>query len=299
MRVLFTGGASKLGGLVLRKLLDFSGIETIFCAVHRNVPEPHPKIQTFSFDLCGPVSLDSIEGPIDLAVHFAALSHSEKPEAYFQVNCEATLELAEKSMALGCRRFVYVSSYRAVKGAGAYGESKLRAEEGLMKMPWERLTIIRPSEVYGAGGNEGVDRLIRMAKKWRLVPMFFGQQGISFLPLFYLDFADRAVEWILSEKTGNWVVFLCGPEELSGRKLSCSLAKKYRALPLPLWWPLLKASIRISSWLSVPLATPDQLQRITSHPPRESFGEREIGENKRATFVLERFGRSFPHDSSG
>lgn len=293
MRVLFTGGASKLGGLVLRRMLDFPEIETVFCAVHRNAPDPHPKIRTFSFDLSGPVSLDSIERPIDLAVHFAAISHSMKSEVYFRVNCEATLELAEKSMALGCRSFVYVSSYRAVKGAGAYGESKLRAEEGLMKMPWERLTILRPSEVYGMGGNEGVDRLIRMAKKWRLVPMLFGERGISFLPLFYRDFADRAVEWILSGKTGKWVVFLCGPEELSGMELSCSLAKKYRALPFPVWWPLLKASIRISSWLSAPLATPDQLQRITSHPPRESGAEQEIGEKRKASFVFEKFGRRF------
>ena len=53
-----------------------------------------------------------------------------------------------------------ISSRAAVKGAGAYGESKLAAEEYVRDRFADHL-IIRPAEVFGVERGEGVEKLIR------------------------------------------------------------------------------------------------------------------------------------------
>ena len=116
----------------------------------------------------------------------------------------------------GCRRFVYISTRCATHGSGAYGESKLAAEQELQKLEWKSLLIIRPAEIYGGGGNEGIDRMLAVARRWRIVPALFGHSNLLFAPMHVDDFSRLAAELIQQHDDGVRIENVCGPEDLNG-----------------------------------------------------------------------------------
>ncbi len=286
MKVLFTGATSKLGQLILKNLLSLDIVEECWCVIHkRTLSLEHPKLRTIPFDLEAKEGKISSPSSIDLLIHFAGLSYAFDENRYWDTNYHGTLRLVEQVREKGCRKMVYISSMRAATGAGAYGESKLAAEEKLLQMEWESLTILRPAEVYGLDGNEGIDRLIRNARKFRWVPMLFGNRKISFAPIHYLDFSKHAIRWVTSLSPGKKIILLRGPEFLNGIQLSLLLVKKYGALPLPVWWPLLCAFVQISNFFRILLVCPDQLARITAVDPSFENGLARISEEGKEILV--------------
>lgn len=255
MNVLFTGGSSPLGARVLARLLKREELH-VWAGVHkRRVPLEHPRLRCVDLDIESPV----LKLTPDRVIHFAAVTHAEDPDRYWQVNKEGTLKLAEEARHRGCRSFVYVSTRCATQGSGAYGESKLAAEKALQEMGFEHLLILRPSEIYGGGGNEGIDRMIMLAKKWHVVPFMFGDRRLRFAPLLIDDFVARVVELIDTDG----VVELCGPEDLSSRELAMRIARRYHALPIPLWWPGVVFGLSVLRHFNVSPVKPDQIGRAT------------------------------------
>ena len=202
------------------------------------------------------------QAQFDLVIHFAGLTHASDEQQYRKINVDGTVRLAEATRANGCRRFVYVSSRCATHGSGAYGESKLAAERELQKFDWESLLIIRPAEIYGAGGNEGIDRMLTVARKWRIIPALFGHRNLLFAPLHVDDFSVLAAELLQQHHEGVKIVNVCGPEDLSGMELANRIAKHHRALPLPLWWPAVSLSLKALDKLGLRIVKPDQLPRL-------------------------------------
>jgi UDP-glucose 4-epimerase len=263
VRALFTGGSSPLGAGVLRCLLDGDAFSEVWCGVHeRDAAVEHPKLRRFPLRLEGDVRLDEIPAPLDTVVHFAGVTHAEDERLYWEVNHRGTLRLAAAARALGCRRFAYVSTRCATEGSGAYGESKLAAERGLLALDWDCLTILRPAEVYGAGGAEGVDKLLRLAGRLRVAPLLWGHGGLRFAPLRADDFVAAACALLGERGAGARVLEVCGPESLSGAALGWRIARKHGALPVPVWWPALALSLRALRRLGVRAAAPDQIARL-------------------------------------
>ena len=263
MRVLLTGGSSVLGARVLRCLLADEAYAEVWCGVHRrDVAVAHAKLRKLPLSLAGGFDLSAIPAPLDLVVHFAALTHAQDERAYWAVNFRGTTGLADEARARGCRRFFYVSTRCAAPGSGAYGESKRAAELELLKLSWDGLLILRPSEVYGGGGREGVDKLVRLAARLHVAPLLWGHRGIRFAPLHVDDFAKRTCALLLAgDLSGVKILNLCGPESLSGVTLALRLARRYAALPLPVWWPALRLALlltRRAGWS----AAPDQAARL-------------------------------------
>src|SRR5437660_5440123 len=169
MRVLFTGVSSAPGERVLSRLLDQADYSEIWCGVNRrDISVTHPKLRKLSLDLTANISLEPIPTPLDLVIHFAAVTHAVDEAAYWEVNLDGTKRLAEEAQALGCRRFFYVSTRCAAVGNGVYGESKLAAEEALKKMNWDSLLLLRPAELYGGGSLEGLDKFVSLAARLRV-----------------------------------------------------------------------------------------------------------------------------------
>lgn len=263
MRLLFTGASSVVGGRVLKRILESVDDVEVWCVRHQSeVSFQDDRVRVIDLDLTALVEPDLPE-TIDLVIHFAGVTHAHDAHAYRAVNLRGTMRLVELARARGCRRFVYISTRCATAGAGAYGESKLAAENELQKLSWENLLIIRPSEVYGGGGKEGVDKLIALAGRWHLTPLLFGSSKISFAPLHIEDFATIVADEITKQASGVTLVELCGPEDLNGVALATRIAKRYQALPVPIWWPLFALMVKIGSRLGFNLAVPDQLQRLT------------------------------------
>ena len=262
MRILVTGASSPLAVGVLRQLLLNTDLE-LWCGRHRkDIPLADSRLHMIDLDLESDLRATLSQAQFDLVIHFAGLTHASDERQYRKINVDGTVRLAEATRANGCPRFVYVSSRCATHGSGAYGESKLAAERELQKFDWESLLIIRPAEIYGAGGNEGIDRMLTVARKWRIIPALFGHRNLLFAPLHVDDFSVLAAELIQQHHEGVKIVNVCGPEDLSGMELANRIAKHHRALPLPLWWPAVSLSLKALDKLGLRIVKPDQLPRL-------------------------------------
>ena len=258
MRILVTGASSPLAVGVLRRLLLNSDLE-LWCGRHRkDIPIVDSRLHVIDFDLESDLSLNHF----DLVVHFAGVTHASDEQQYRKINLEGTVRLAEAVRRNDCRRFVYISTRCATPGSGAYGESKLAAEQTLQELEWESLLIIRPAEIYGGGSNEGIDRMLATGRKWRIVPALFGHSKLSFAPVHVDDFCKLAAELIQEHKMGVRIETVCGPEDLNGIDLALRISKHYRAVPLPMWWPAVSLTLKVLHKIGFEIVKPDQLTRL-------------------------------------
>jgi nucleoside-diphosphate-sugar epimerase len=131
---------------------------------------------------------------VDTVVHLAARTHvlndTAGSDAYFDTNTAGTLRLGDAAVRAGVRRFVFLSSIK-VNGEqtraepftaddvpaplDAYGESKWRAEQGLLDIAAKSslgMAIVRTPLVYGPGVRANFLRLMHMVR--RGVPLPFG-----------------------------------------------------------------------------------------------------------------------------
>ena len=261
MRTLVTGASSPLAVGVLKQLLLNSDWE-LWCGRHRKeIPIVDPRLHVIDLDLESGLSEST---HFDLVIHFAGVTHASDEQQYWKINFEGTVRLAEAVRRNGCRRFVYVSTRCATHGSGAYGESKLAAEQELQKLDWESLLIIRPAEIYGADSSEGIDRMLATGRKLRVVPALFGEANLLFAPMHVDDFTTLAAELIQQHDKGLRIETMCGPEDLSGVDLAMRISKYYRAVPLPMWWPAVALGLKALHKVGIGIVKPDQLTRLTA-----------------------------------
>lgn len=264
MRVFVTGASSPLAVGVMRHLLLERDLE-IWCGRHRkDIPLTDPRLHVIDLDLASDLATTLSGAHFDLVIHFAGLTHASDEQQYWKVNLKGTKRLAEATHAAGCRRFVFISTRCATRGSGAYGESKLAAEQELQKLEWKSLLIIRPAEIYGGESNEGIDRMLATARRWRIVPALFGHANLSFAPMHVDDFSRLVAELIQQHDNGIRTENICGPEDLNGLLLAQRISKAYRAVPLPLWWPAAAVCLKALHRIGFALLKPDQLTRLTS-----------------------------------
>ncbi len=233
MNVLFTGASSTPGERVLRRILEDADFSEIWCGVNRrDVSVTHSKLRRLPLDLTSKVSLEPIPKPLDLVIHFAAVTHAVDEGTYWEVNLQGTKRLADA------------------------------AEEALKEMTWDSLLLLRPAELYGGGSREGLDKFVWLAARLHVAPLLWGNQNIQFAPVHVDDFVECVLRLIAGEARGLKIVELCGPERLNGVSLALRLARKYKAAPLPVWWPAVTLILKALSVLGFHPATPDQISRL-------------------------------------
>ena len=112
----------------------------------------------------------------DVIYHVAGIAHQketkENKQLYYDVNYTLTKEVAKKAKKEGVRQFIFLSSmsvYGISNGKitkvsipspkSAYGDSKYKAEEYLIKIENQKfkISLVRPPMVYGKNskGNYG------------------------------------------------------------------------------------------------------------------------------------------------
>jgi len=133
----------------------------------------------------------------DVVFHVAGIAHSDTKNAteeiktlYYQINADLTIEVAKKAKLAGVKQFIFMSSMivygeRAAFGKAQvihqelapdptnfYGDSKLQAEQGLIKLKSEefKIAIVRPPMVYGKGSKGNYPRLSKLAKTLPIFP---------------------------------------------------------------------------------------------------------------------------------
>ncbi|MDF3194679.1 NAD-dependent epimerase/dehydratase family protein [Pseudomonas sp. 1928-m] len=130
----------------------------------------------------------------DVVVHTAARAHVLREQLddplteLRRVNVEGTLVLAEQALAVGVRRFVFISSIgvNGAVSAGAfretdlpaphspYAQSKLEAEQGLRSLlrgQSMELVIVRPALVYAAHAPGNFARLLKLVSSGFPLPL--------------------------------------------------------------------------------------------------------------------------------
>jgi nucleoside-diphosphate-sugar epimerase len=219
---------------------------------------------------------------VDTVVHLAARVHVMRdtvgnPLAEFRrVNVDGTRALAQAAVAAGVRRFVYVSSVKAMgegspdryteetpaRPADPYGESKLEAESLLRGQAADtglEVAILRFPMVYGPGMKGNLPRLFRLVDLG--VPLPFGavQNRRSML---YVENAVEAILGVTRAPFSGAELFLCSDgDDLStpalARAIAGALGRGVRLVPVPEAWFRMAGrwGDRVSPLFPAPLTT--------------------------------------------
>ena len=253
--VFVTGGSSTLGQRVLRRLTSHFHVLAV---VHRhNVKVPDAEIEIVRGGLEETVRNPQTLQRAQVVLHMAAVTHAEDPAEYFHVNAELTKQLVSACSA--SQHFIYVSTICAHRDGGAYGHSKWLAEEAIRGSRLD-YTIIRPSEIYGAKDTEGIDALIAVARKVRILPDFRYGGSIKYAPISTQEAADFIAEAAIYRRETGQTYTLCADRSCTAPEMARALRSSVRPLfviPVPI------TMLRAAKALRLPMPFKrDQIDRL-------------------------------------
>jgi uncharacterized protein YbjT (DUF2867 family) len=253
--VFVTGGSSTLGQHVLRRLMSHLHILAV---VHRHKVE----IRDGEIELLHGGLEEAVRHPralqrAQVVLHMAAVTHADEPAEYFSVNAELTKQLV--SACSPSQHFIYVSTICADPDGGAYGRSKWLAEEAIRGGGLD-YTIIRPAEIYGSTNDEGIDALIALARKVRILPDFRHRGSIKYAPISVQEAAHFIAEATICRRHTGQTYTLCAERSCGAPEIARALRSSVRPLfvvPVPVM--MLRAAKRLR--LPLPFKR-DQLDRL-------------------------------------
>jgi len=253
--VFVTGGSSTLGQRVLRRLTSHFHVLAV---VHRhNVEVPDAEIELVRGGLEETVRNPQTLQRAQVVLHMAAVTHADDPADYFHVNAELTKQLVSACSA--SQHFIYVSTICAHPDGGAYGHSKWLAEEAIRSSRLD-YTIIRPSEIYGAKNTEGIDALIAVARKVRILPDFRYGGSIKYAPISTQEAADFIAEAAIYRRETGQTYTLCADRSYTAPEMARALRSSVRPLfviPVPI------TMLRAAKALRLPIPFKrDQIDRL-------------------------------------
>lgn len=197
----------------------------------------------------------------DCVVHLAARVHvlhdAADPEAAFRAtNVVGALRVAEAASQHGVRRFVFVSSIKAVaetdagralreddvpKPADAYGRSKYEAEQMLIRYGNEAtldVVIVRPPLVYGPEVRANFLRLLKAVS--RGFPLPLASVGARRSLVYLGNLADALVRCATDPRAAHQCFHVADGDDPTvpglARLLGKHLQTPARLLPLPVSW---------------------------------------------------------------
>lgn len=195
-KVLITGANSYIGTTFEKWILDNLSLEAADFIETDTLDMIGDTWKTFDF--CG----------YDCVFHVAGIAHAdvgkvteEQKALYYKVNTDLTIACARKAKEEGVGQFIFMSSiivYGESAGIGQervitkdtpltpanfYGDSKVKAEEGLQKLADERfkVVILRPPMIYGKGSKGNYPLLAKMARKLPIFPDVQNQRSMLYV----------------------------------------------------------------------------------------------------------------------
>lgn len=226
-----------------------------FKALYRSrPPEGIRNAVLIQADLLAPVEAwRSVLAGVETVIHLAGAHQlaTNDEAVWMAVNTNATLNLARAAAAAGVRRFVYVSSVKALGEGGeityrdgdaphpedAYGRSKLQAEQGLQQLAAEtgiEVVVLRPPLIYGPGVDGNFLRLLRAVDRGYPLPLACVKNRRSMI--FVGNFASALIACARpGSPTGVFLVSDDGDVSTPQlvRKIGSALRVKPRLLPVP------------------------------------------------------------------
>lgn len=180
MRILVTGACGYKGTVLVPKLLA-AGHEVVALDImwFGNFLQAHPRLRVMRHDVR---DVDGIElRGIDAIVHLSSVANDPcgdlDPKLTWEISCLATMQLADKAIRTGVKRFVYASSGSVygvkdepqvtetleLKPISEYNKTKMVAERVLLSYADDMaVQIIRPATVCGYSPRMRLDVSVNM-----------------------------------------------------------------------------------------------------------------------------------------
>ncbi len=144
----------------------------------------------------------------DSVFHVAGIAHSdsgkisaEKEKLYYAVNTDLTVETAKKAKEDGAGQFIFMSSAivygdsapigrdklitkdTPVSPANCYGDSKVKAEDGIRPLNDEKfkVVILRPPMIYGKGSKGNYPLLSKIARSTPIFPYVKNERSMLYI----------------------------------------------------------------------------------------------------------------------
>jgi NADH dehydrogenase len=235
MNVLVTGASGFIGRVLTRRLVA-AGYPVRALIRRAEEREVLTGAECVIGDLRDPASLDRAAAGMEAIVHLACATGVARASLVRAVNVEGTRALLETASSHGARRFIFVSSVSAARvRMGPYGRTK-REGEALVAGSRLEWVILRPSLVFGPGGEGLFARLAASLKALPLVPVI-GDGRIALDPV-HVDDVCAVIEQCLARADVVGRTYdLLGPERLTFDelllRLGAALGVKPRLLHVP------------------------------------------------------------------
>lgn len=222
MRILVTGACGYKGTVLVPKLIAKGHKVVAFDIMwFGNFLEPHPRLSIVKGDVRNIESIDLDE--IDAIIHLSSVANDPcgdlDPKLTWEISALATMQLADKAVRKGVKRFIYASSGSVygikdepqvtedleLKPISEYNKTKMVAERVLLSYANDMIVqIIRPATVCGYSPRMRLDVSVNMLAMQALskhrITVFGGKQtrpnihidDITDAYLFMLDHPEHA-----------------------------------------------------------------------------------------------------------
>lgn len=238
-KILLTGGSGFIGSHLLERAGGLFGFRCLVRPGSSEKVKTNGSVEIIEGDLLSESSVKKAMEGVDAIVHLAALIRRSEPDEIYRVNVEGTRLLISEASKQGVSRFIFVSTENALREDlhDAYAESKRQAES--LVRTFKNFLILRPCFVYGRGDDHGLGRLIELAKKSPVIPLFGGLTS-EIQPLYIDDMTEYLVR-ALENPPPRGEYLLAGPDKISLNdflKEACLIQEKKRLLwtvPYPLF----------------------------------------------------------------
>lgn len=219
-------------------------------------------------DLADKRMLSAVCDGVERVFHCAGYAHalsslSENDTAlHWQVNFNGTRNLVEAAGQAGVRRFVFISSVKAMGEPSetladedfpglpetAYGQAKRAAEEAVLEAGQRygmHVVNLRLAMVYGAGGRGNLERMGRMVARGRFPPL---PETGNHRSLVHVDDVVEAMRLVADDdRAAGRTYIVASPEAPSGRQLFDAL-RVANGLP-PCRWSVPASALRAAAWI--------------------------------------------------
>ncbi|MEO3404918.1 NAD(P)-dependent oxidoreductase [Mucilaginibacter sp. CAU 1740] len=212
MKILVTGATGKVGSRFVPRLIAKGYDVTILV---RDANKALPGARVIVGDLYDPATLQPALEGMDAVIHLAALFRTfTDNEGIIKTNHFGTVELAKAALAVGVKRFVFVSTSNVyssgyghpakesdivnINDPRAYAASKIAAEQQLLKLDLD-VRVLRLGFVYG-DKDPHIAEIMPVLKNWKRHP------GSRMHMVHHLDVA-QGLFMLLEQKGLNGEIF--------------------------------------------------------------------------------------------